>query len=104
MVADASNDVLHDPREPLHGLRLRHAALAVLLRARRPLLVPEVLADLSSRGYVPGGANPSKALADALAVEVRRGRAVRLRRGLYATGRIPRTTAWRILGGSTHLR
>ena len=104
MVATAPLHPRHQPGAPLHGLRLRHAALAVLLRAGRPLTIPVILAELSVRGQVPGGANPNKTLADALAVEVRRGRAVRIRRGLYAAGRIPRTTAWRILGGSTHLR
>lgn len=103
MNASTANHVRHEP-QPLHGLKLRHAALAALLRVSRPLTVSQVLAELASCGHVPGGAHPNKTLADALAVEVRRGRAVRLRRGLYGVGRIPRTTAWRILGGSTHLR
>lgn len=94
----------HVPWQPLAGLRLRHAALCVLLLAGRPLTVAQLLRALSDRGHTVAASYPNKALADALAVEVRRGRAVRVRRGLYAAGTIPRTTAWRLRQGSPHLR
>ena len=94
----------HVPWQPLAGLRLRHAALSALLLAGRPLTVPQILQALSDRGHTVAADYPNKALADALAVEVRRGRVVRVRRGLYAPGTIPHTTAWRLRHGSPHLR
>ncbi|WP_346742442.1 hypothetical protein [Rhabdothermincola salaria] len=57
--------------------------------------VPELVQFLQGRGVqIPG--RPSKVVSDALRAEVRRGRVVRLGRGVYGPGHMPRSTAHRI--------
>jgi len=81
----------------LRGPNLRHAALAVLILAGRPLTVAEVLDAIEVRGCRVRGRDPRKALADALAHEHGRGRVLRVRRGTYLARRLPKTTEWRIM-------
>jgi hypothetical protein len=81
----------------LRGRPLRRAALAVLLRAGRPLAVGDVLAAIEGGGRRVGSSYPRKAVADALAYEHDRGWAVRVGRGTYGVGRISATSRWRIL-------
>lgn len=81
----------------LRGRPLRRAALAALLRAGRPLSVGEVLAAIEAGGDTVAGADPRKALADALAHEHDRGWAHRVARGTYRVGTITRSTRWRLL-------
>ena len=84
----------------LYRRSLRVAAIAVLLRHGGPMSVPEIRAALEGGGHVIScspSQRPARVLADALAVEVRRGRLRRVRRGWYEAGRIPSTTRWRIL-------
>ena len=82
----------------LFGRPLRHAVLAVLLGARgRSLSVTEILAALGRGGRSVDAAYPAKALADALAYEVRLGRVVRTERGRYALRRLSRGTEYRVL-------
>jgi hypothetical protein len=73
---------------PLCGRHLRYAALGVLLRARRPLGLPEIHAALHLAGYRLSGARPVKQLADALGYEHDNGRARRVMRGVYAPGEL----------------
>ena len=81
----------------LRGHDLRHAALAVLVRAGQPVAVEEILAAIEALGCRVLGSEPRKVLADALGHEVQRGRAVRVRRGTYQANRLAKTTRWRIL-------
>ena len=68
--------------------------LTELLFDHGPLRVAEIVALLHSQGLVVGG-RPSKTVSDALRWEVAHGRVVRLDRGLYGPGRMPRSTrAW----------
>ncbi len=79
----------------LYGRVLRHAILALLLSTRRPMSIESILRALESGGDYVGGAYPRKVLADALGHEVTRGRVLRVRRGWYRSGRVPKTTTWR---------
>lgn len=67
----------------LRGNELRDAIRHVLRAAGRPLTLGEVRRGLLARGLRPPG-RASKTISDALAVEVRQGRAERLRRGEFA--------------------
>ena len=68
--------------------------LTELLFDHGPLRVAEIVALLHAQGLVVGG-RPSKTVSDALRWEVAHGRVVRLDRGLYGPGRMPRSTrAW----------
>lgn len=81
----------------LRGRDLREAALAVLMAHRHcALSVAEILMALDDRGCEVMGPSPPKTLADALRLEVKKGRAVRTGRGVYALGTVSRTTSWRI--------
>jgi hypothetical protein len=73
---------------PLLGRQLRYAALGVLIRAERPLSLPEIHRALHLTGYAVVGRNPVKRLADAMGYEHDHGRARRLARGVYAVGEL----------------
>ena len=81
----------------LAGTRLRYAALATLVTAGRPLSISELLASFDRRGLRVIAVSPCKALADALGHEVDLGRAVRVRRSVYAAGRIAPSTRRRMM-------
>jgi hypothetical protein len=85
------------PALELRGRTLRHAALAVLLRARRPLTLPEIHRALHVGGYAIAGSTPVKTLADALGYEHSRGRARRVRRGVYELGELTPARRRRVL-------
>lgn len=87
----------------LSGLDLRYALTTVLLRAGVPLTVPELVRALERDGFTPWG-RPSKAVSDALRWEIGRGRVVRVRRGVYAVGAMPKQTRSRITRRIAHLR
>jgi hypothetical protein len=79
---------------PLWGIELRYWLTSTLHR-RGPMTVAELSRAASGAGFpVPGRA--SKTISDALRWEVRRGRVVRLGRGRYGPGTMPRSTAQRI--------
>lgn len=65
------------------------------MRAVGPVTVAEMVADLAEAGFTLTG-RASKVISDALRWEVRRGRVVRLRRGVYRYRGAPRSTARRI--------
>lgn len=69
--------------EPLHGARLR-STCRDLLRERGPLELRRLHELLHLRGYLVRSDAPVRALADALAYEVARGRVRRVCRGTYA--------------------
>jgi hypothetical protein len=72
-----SDDPIH-----LRGRRLRATCLALLRRHGRCSL-PELHTLLHLHGYALASRTPTKALADAMALEVRQGRARRPQRGHY---------------------
>ncbi|HEY7136153.1 MAG TPA: hypothetical protein VIB48_13900 [Acidimicrobiia bacterium] len=76
------------PAYPLRGRELRFAALGVLVRAGRPLTLPEIHRALHVAGYEVAGQRPVKDLADALGYEHDHGRARRVRRGVYEVGEL----------------
>ena len=81
-------DVDTEPRGTveLRGHELRDAIRHVLRAAGRPMTVGEIHRGLLVRGFRPAR-RASKSISDALAVERRRGRVERLRRGEFeATG------------------
>ena len=80
----------------LYGRDLRYAIVAMLLGAPGPLDIDEILRRIDAAGDVVAADYPRKVVADALGHEVLRGRLVRVGRGTYGLGKIPRTTAWRI--------
>lgn len=71
---------------PISGLTLRRALIAILLSARRPLTVGEVVDALYGAGVtIPTHVKPiNMVIADMLAYQVRIGRVVRVRRATYA--------------------
>jgi hypothetical protein len=77
----------------LCGIQLRYELCVCLLDARTPLTIRELVERIEARGFtVPGRA--SKVVSDALRWEVRRGRVIRVGRGRYARGAMPRSTEW----------
>lgn len=80
---------------PLWGRSLRFVVVDELMRAGRPVTVAEMVELLAAAGFTLRG-RPSKVISDALRWEIRRGRVVRLRRGVYRYRSAPRSTARRI--------
>jgi hypothetical protein len=87
----------------LRGLDLRYALVAVLLESRRERSVRELVVALERDGFALAG-RPSKAVADALRWEVRRGRAVRVGRGRYRAGYVAKSTRSRMTNRVATLR
>jgi hypothetical protein len=79
----------------LSGRGLRFVLLAEI-RARGSMNVGEMVEFLCEQGYEVEG-RPSKVVSDALRWEVARGRVVRVRRGVYRYGRVPSSTARRVV-------
>ena len=79
----------------LDGQLLRRVLVTWLVDAQRPLAVAELVARLDHAGLRVDG-RPGKVVSDSLRWEVRRGRVVRVGRGTYVAGSIPRSTAWKI--------
>ena len=87
---------------PIRGLLLRRAVLGVLLRERGSMTVAEVVSELHARGVTTSAAThkpPNAVVADLLGYQVRIGRVVRIRRGVYSAmpAALSRTTKWRCL-------
>ena len=76
----------------LDGQLLRRVLVTWLVDAQRPLAVAELVARLDHAGLRVDG-RPGKVVSDSLRWEVRRGRVVRVGRGTYVAGSIPRSTA-----------
>ena len=107
------HDTAHAVRQPreleryaggIWGTRLRHAALAVLIRARgEPVAVADIWADIR-RNHVVQRTLRAKDVADGLRHECRRGRARRVARGVYVVGTIAPRTKRRIMAHERQLR
>lgn len=70
----------------ISGITLRRALLGILLDARRPLTVAEVVTALQTAGVTtaPRAKPINMVIADMLAYQTRIGRVVRVRRATYA--------------------
>ncbi|MCB0993669.1 MAG: hypothetical protein KDB21_01165 [Acidimicrobiales bacterium] len=73
------------------GLALRYLLVAELISTRRTMALPELVDALDHLGAELHG-RASKVVSDALRWEVRRGRVVRVGRGRYVLGSMPRST------------
>lgn len=76
--------------ERLRGRPLRYL-LTMLLIERGPLTVAGLAGALEQEGFVLKG-RPSKTISDALRCEIAHGRVIRLGRGRYGPGTMPRQT------------
>ena len=74
--------------QPLRGKHLRSTVLAVLARNGRPMTLVEIHRELHLNGYAIASRQPVKRLADSLGYELRKGRARRVDRGVYALDRL----------------
>jgi hypothetical protein len=81
---------VHPEPRLIAGRELRYVLTLTLMHAGS-LTVRELVGAVERRGFSLGG-RPSKTVSDALRWEIRRGRVVRVGRGRYATGSIPRST------------
>jgi hypothetical protein len=79
----------------LAALDLRYVLVVQLVEAGRTVNLRDLVTGVVAAGFVIDG-RASKTISDALRWEVRRGRVVRRGRGLYAAGRVPRQTLWRM--------
>jgi hypothetical protein len=79
----------------LDGRQVRRVIVTWLIEADRALTVADLVQRLADARLRTTG-RPGKVVSDGLRWEITRGRVVRLRRGTYAVGRIPRSTAFRI--------
>ena len=77
----------------IYGLPLRYLACITLRRARRPMSVAEIVRTIQSDGWDLGD-QPNKLVADAIRWEVRKRRILKVARGRYCYGRMPRSTEW----------
>jgi GNAT superfamily N-acetyltransferase len=77
----------------IYGLPLRYLACIALRKARRPLSVAEIVEAIQAEGWDLGD-QPNKLVADAIRWEVRKRRILKVARGRYRYGRMPRSTEW----------
>lgn len=78
----------------LGGRPLRYLLTILLVDARRPLTVAELIDQVERAGLEIAG-RPSKAISDALRWERDKGRVVRVGPSLYSSGSMPdRTERW----------
>ena len=87
---------------PVGGRQLRWL-LTLYLKRAGTLTVAELAEALRADGYVVDG-RVSKVISDSLRWEIRWRRVVRVRRGVYRFGRIPRSTEYRMRKGIGAMR
>lgn len=88
---------------PLWGQAIRYPASAELIRSGAPMSVSEPVDRLRYQGFLLP-AKPSKVVSDALRWEVRKGRIIKVRRGVHRTGCIPRSTRYWVLDKAAAVR
>ena len=92
----------HADRRPIRNIALRRAVMRVLMRAREPVRVAEIVRRLEEDDHIAISdtheATASQRVSNLLGWQVRRGRVRRVARGEYLVipDAIPRTTRWRI--------
>ncbi len=75
----------------LRGRPLRYLLITLLAEAGVPLGINDLVSGCEADGVVFSG-RASKSVSDALRWELRSGRVVRVRRGVYRLGEMPRST------------
>jgi hypothetical protein len=99
-------DLPFDPDDPrwsrwnspfLGRYTIRCSALVILLRRGHAMTIPEIQRAIEASGRTFGSRVPNRALADALAWDVKKGRVRRVSRGVYVAHRVPPSTARRLL-------
>lgn len=88
---------------PVSGRAMRYLVLAELIQSGDALSVAELVRRLRKGGLLLPPRS-SKIVSDAIRWEVRKGRIVRLRRGVYRVGSIPRSTRYWLLDRAKHHR
>ncbi|MET0699994.1 MAG: hypothetical protein ABWY93_10040 [Mycobacterium sp.] len=83
-----------DDSRILRGTELRYA-LTLQLHQHGPATISELIEALTWHGFLIVG-NPPKSVSDALRWEMGYYRAIRVGRGKYAPGEMPRSTEYRI--------
>jgi hypothetical protein len=91
-----------DDSRVLRGTELRYA-LTLQLAQHGPATISELIDALAWHGFVIVG-NPPKSVSDALRWEMGHYRVVRVGRGRYAPGEMPRSTEYRITRRVVDLR
>ncbi|MDH3303554.1 MAG: hypothetical protein OES24_23865 [Acidimicrobiia bacterium] len=81
---------------PVWGRARRYLVLAKLIRSGRALSVADLVDRLRRQDLVLPP-RPNKAASDAIRWEVRKGRVVKVRWGVYRIGVVPRSTGYWIL-------
>lgn len=94
-VAPAPPSSPTDPERVIRGLELRYLLTTLLIESERPTPLDELVERIRAEGFLLAG-RPGKVVSDALRWDVRRGRVVRLDRGVYRVGTVPRQTKSRI--------
>ena len=79
--------------DALDGQPLRYLLCLHLIKVGRPQTVRQLIDAVEARGFTIAG-RANKTVSDKLRTEVRRGRVIRVGRGLYAAGQTPRSTRW----------
>jgi hypothetical protein len=79
----------------LDGRQVRRVVVTLLMGAGSPMTVADLVERLAEARLTTLG-RPGKVVSDSLRWEVGRGRVVRVARGTYVLGRMPRSTAFRI--------
>lgn len=85
------------------GTELRYLLTSYLLETRTALRLRDLVRFCTQDGVTFAG-RPSKAVSDALRWEIGRGRVVRLGRGIYVLGDMPRSTKSRVMSSSRRTR
>jgi len=84
-----------DLERVIWGLELRYLLTTLLIESGRPTPLDELVERIHAEGFLLPG-RPGKVVSDALRWDVRRGRVVRLDRGVHRVGTVPRQTKSRI--------
>jgi hypothetical protein len=74
---------------------MRYVLVDALTRAARPLAIADMVAAMARYEGALGAAS-NKSVSDLLRTKISRGRVVRVSRGVYRVGSVPRSTAWHI--------
>jgi hypothetical protein len=81
----------------MHNLHIRYLVVDALMRSPSPRSLDDLVRDLQHGGHDLGPpASARKHISDLLRSDLRRGRVVRVDRGVYRLGSVPVSTGYRI--------
>jgi hypothetical protein len=81
----------------MRSLHLRYLVIDALMRSSAPLSLDDLVRDLQHCGHDLGSPESArKHISDLLRSDLRRGRVVRVGRGVYRLGTVPVSTGYRI--------